>query len=472
MSIKRALCLLAVLALPLSGFAAPAPASGPAPSLLERTLLTVEDLLARFEETAASHHVLLVNEAAARREGALRLVRLGLKELTRNDAEHARRCLAWATAFPGVWWYQTAMRNPAELQLLLDVAAEWEQACEAMTACTSGARRDEHASEWEGLTRRTAQRPHILANRTEAQPDGSMATVLDFIHFPPETYAVTVECDGVPVGAGEIRPGTTELRVRPALGTYRVTAALKSGEVVHQYRAAALTFGHDGIRLNGMPHQLRACRLSGIETANRDGARATLEALMARGVNLGIAVMPPFWLVELADQLGFGLAVEPGFSGPDGACALCCGGGGVSAVQDRVVAHIHRYAEAPAVRAWIGAPSLSSDGEAVMEAVYALYRQVDVYERPVLYLGELPPACNARDLYAVPLDVAADAASREAVLATAREDAARQELPCVAMFEGVATSAALEAAEHALSLGCAGVVIGEVNLSNPVGVTP
>jgi len=471
-SIARALCLLLVLAAPLRGYAAPAPASGPAPDLLERTLLTVEDLLARFEETAASHHVLLVNEAAARREGALRLVRLGLKASERNDAEHARRCLAWATAFPGVWWYQSVLRNPAELQLLLDAAGEWEQACEEMANCTSGTRRDEHASEWEGLTRRTTQRPHILANRTEAQPDGSMATVLDFIHFPPETYAVSVECDGVPVGAGEIRPGMTELRVRPALGTYRVTASLKGGDVVHQYRAAALTFGHDGIRLNGLPYQLRACRLSGIETANRDGARGTLEALMSKGVNLGIVTMPPLWLVELADQLGFGLAVEPAFSGPDGACALCCGGGGVSAVQDRVVAHIRRYAEAPAVRAWIGAPTLTQDGEAVMEAVYALYRQVDVYERPVLYLGELPPACTARDLVTVPLDAAADGDARATALATARDDAAKQELPCVALFEGPASPASFAAAEHAIGLGCAGAVLGEINLSNPAGFLP
>jgi hypothetical protein len=463
-SIARAfVCALLLLPSGVSQ-AAPAPSDGPAPDALERTLLTVEDLLARFEETAASHHVLLVNEAAARREGALRLVRLGLRSLARNDAETARLCLGWATSFPGTWWYQGSLRAPLELRTLLDAAVDCETACESMTTCTSGARRDEHASEWETLTRRAAQRPHILANRTELLPDGSAATVLDFVHYPPETYTVTVQCDGVTVASGEIRPGATELRARPALGTYRVTAALKAGDLTHEYRAASLTFGHDGLRLNGAPHVIKACHLAGVETATREGARAVLEDLVARGFNLGVVTMPPLWLVELADQLSFGLAVEPGLSGPDGSCALCCGGAGLSGLQDRVVAHIRRYAEAPAVRMWVASPVLTGNAEAVVESLYALYRQVDVYERPVLYLGPLSTACTARDLMSIPLDAGLDAAARTAQVAEAHEHAARQELPSIAVYSGPLNPATEAAAAEALAQGCVGAVLGEVRL--------
>lgn len=464
MRFAAAVALAMGVFLPLLASAAPAPPDGPAPDPVLSTLVTVEDLLARFEETAASHHVLLVNEAAARREAALRLARHGLQAVKRNDLAAARRCLGWVAAFPGTWWYQGAVESPLELRTLLDAALACEADCTAMSTCTSGARRDEHASEWEGLTRRAAQRPLAVSNRTEPQPEGGLATVLDFIHFPSETYAVHVECDGVSVGDGEIRPGAAELRVRPALGTYTVTAQLKGGPVTHAYRATSLTFGQDGLRLNGAPHTVKACRLAGVETATRDGARAVLEDLQARGFNLGIVTMPPLWLVELADQLGFGLAVEPGLSGPDGECALCCGGGGISGLQDRVVAHIRRYAEAPAVRMWIASPTLDGDAQAVLEAVYALYRQVDVYERPVIYLGPLAADCTARDLVSIPLDSHATPEVREAAVAGQRAEAARQELPCIAVFDGPLDAAMEAAGETALSQGCVGIVLGEIRL--------
>jgi hypothetical protein len=448
----RLLITSTALALCAHAWAAPAPLDGPAPDPVLTTLITVEDLLARFEETAASHHVLLVNDAAARREASLRLARLGIQSGKAGNLPMARRCLGWASAFPGTWWYSTIL--PVHEQVvLMDAAAACEEECAAMTTCTSGARRDEHASEWEGLKRRAVRRPHIEPNAIAPAGLG-FESLLDFIHYPPETFAVTIESDGVRMGGGEVHPGATTVHSKPGLGTYRVTAQLSGGPVTHEYRAAALTADASGFMLNGERHVLKACRFADVEGATRDTARGIIEDLLEKGYNLGVVTTPPLWLIELADQMAFGLAVEPALSGPDGACAVCCGGAGVSGLQDRVTAHIRRYAEAPAVRLWVAAPVQAQDAELVLESIYALYGELDVYKRPALYLGALDARCTARDAIAL----------EDAIQETAKD------LPRVAVSNAAPGSPEVEALWQAVNTqGCAGMVAGSVSLA---GGTP
>lgn len=375
--------LLLIAALP--AFAAPAPPSGPAPDALESTLAIVDDLLTRFEETAASHHVLLVKAPAARREAALQLVRLGRKAEAQGDAAMARRCLGWAAAFPGTWWYQGTL-DAGSLQVLLEAAAQVERECEERQGCLPLPVQGDGAA-WQKYTALAERRPYMPPPQISAAPTGEAMALLDFTHYPRGGFAVQVSAPGVPELSGSIADASPILQVPAALGAYSITAQLPAGPVTHRYRAAVVSCSADGLRLNGKPWQIRARRLLHAERATPESARAAIAAAMSEGCNLGIATAPPPWLLDLAEELQFALAVEPEVPGPDAACMLCAGGTGVAGLQDRIAAHIQRYAEAPAVQIWLALAPLEGDATAALHAVYPMYKQLDVYERPVAYLG-------------------------------------------------------------------------------------
>jgi hypothetical protein len=437
---RRVVAVALGMCAPLSAHAAPAPAAGPGPDALEAATAVVEDLLTRFEETAASHHVLLVKAPAARRESALQLVRMARNACAAGDTDRARLLLGWAAHFPGAWWYQTRL-DARTLETVLEALEEVERTCEAHTGCTPYPAQGDGA-EWKRFTRLAERRPYMPPATMAANGNG-YETVLDFTHYPRGGLPVVVSGAGIAEVSAEIDAAVQQVRVPPALGVYDITAHTASGAVTHRYRAAVLESSGEGLRLNGAPWSIRAARLTGLETAIPESARAALTAAMQQGCNLGIVTAPPPWLLDLADELQLGLAVEPNIPGPETECLLCAGGTGIAGLQDRVAAHIARYAEAPAVRIWLALSPVQGDATAALHAVYPMYKHLDLYERPVAYLGE--GDTFALDIALVAGDNAADTLER----------ARKLDIPALALSNEVA--------------GAAGLVAGEVPLT---GDTP
>ncbi|MFM1920613.1 MAG: hypothetical protein RLZZ303_2247 [Candidatus Hydrogenedentota bacterium] len=441
---RRALPLLLAL---LLGCLAPPALAAPAPAragdpLLPETLAMVEDLLRRFEETAASHHVLLTGAPAAQRSAALRLASLARAHAA-SDPAAARRYLGWAAAFPGLWWYARSL--PARRYHLVAEAAAAARPC---------------AEDCPGLAppgdapAGPAARPYIQPNQLAANPGGGYDALLDFIHYPPGRFDVTISCEGQVLASGRIAPGATVLRAPARMGVYEVSAALPGGPVLHHYRAPAILCDRNGLRINGAHTPLKMARMEGMPSAGEEETTRALEDLRARGFNALLVAQPPAWLLTLAARLELGLVVQLDAASGSPACAACPEGEGLAAAHARLRQRMRPYIESPAVWLW-ALSALGTDAEAHAEIALPLLRQADPYERPILMLGETTLA-PMHEVSAIPLRPGAplDALAPMKQRADARDLAL---LVDAAPIDGATPDPALWS--RVMELGCAGVIL-------------
>ncbi len=451
-----------VMALSLPVFAAPAPLRAPVNTNLSDTLVVVEDVLQRFEETAASHHVLLTGAAAARRTAALRLVRLARYHVV-YDETMALRFLGWAASFPHPEWYGAVL--PREhYAIVLQAARMAGSHCESSCAEVTPLPPTTAAS-----PRSVPKRPYIQPNQIVKNEQGGYDTVLDFIHYPPEVFEVTVRAEGQPAIDGKVLPGQTKLQVPSSLGSYEVTARLQSGDTTHRYRAASIVCGRDGLQVNGIPTTLKMVRLLNLPAVEPGDGRSTIESLRQRGVNVAFVFSPPTWFLALASETGLGLAVGEAPVEASRGCSQCPAENAIESTQVRLAAHMATYVESPAVWFWVAAAA-GDHPEADVEIAVPAYRQLDPYERPVLALVDtaLPPAHDL-GIFSVSSQDVYTATDLEAPMKRAREN----DITLLVEITEVADAIQRDTIwRDALALGYAGGIVETLDFSTRTPPAP
>ena len=347
---------------------------------LRETLQKLGHLLERFEENAASYHIRLRGGQAAQRVAAQRMVSTALR-LQDTDPDTAWFLLGFASSFPDDTWYRTVLTVPQYVTVL-----------DARDALPSRLSALPHDSPEHKLP--VSRSPYIQPNQTVVDDEGKPATVLDFVHFPPETYEVTVRANGLEVGRGTVSPGATELRVQPSLGTYDVEARL-ARTVVHQtYRAATIHPADTGLIVNGSNVPLRMAQVATTSNCSATEAEKILRSLKAEGITVALVECPNAEFLRAAARMEMGVALlsatEPSASIADFAGALGT--------------EMARYAEEAALWMWAISPTqFSAPGMA--DAACLVIASLDPYERPVLLLGaqEGPELASDYQLGGVPL---------------------------------------------------------------------